>query len=378
MSSSPRASIVINNCNYGRFLREAIDSALSQTYSNHEVVVVDDGSTDNSREVLAGYAGRVVTVLKENGGQASAFNAGLRASRGDVIVFLDADDLLLPTALDRALARLEGTEAVKAHWPLWVIDERGRRTGGVVPEGILPEGDLRDRVVRQGPTNLLSPPTSGNAWSRPFLGAIFPMPEREYRIGADTYLFELAPFYGPLVSVPEPQGFYRCHGRNRYLSRTFADKLQQELGFFEHYCAVLTRYCKEQGWPVDPEVWRRNCWWHQLGRAVEEVAAVVPPGAPFILADGEAWGLDAELAGRPRLPLTERGGQYWGPPADDAEAIGECQRLHRAGARYLVVAWPAFWWLGHYAGWHRHLRGHAHCLVENERLLAFDLGPLPQ
>jgi hypothetical protein len=131
-------------------------------------------------------------------------------------------------------------------------------------------------------------------------------------------------------------------------------------------------------WPILPAEHfpgLEGAWEQQLGRAVEEVAAVVPPEAPFILADGEAWGLDAELAGRPRLPLTERGGQYWGPPADDAEAIGECQRLHRAGARYLVVAWPAFWWLGHYAGWHRHLRAHARCLMENERLLAFDLGP---
>src|SRR6201988_707109 len=88
-------TILINNYNYSRFLPYAIDSALAQTYRNIEVIVVDDGSTDNSREVLAKYAGRVIAVQKENGGQPTAFNAGFAASKGDIICFLDADDLFL-------------------------------------------------------------------------------------------------------------------------------------------------------------------------------------------------------------------------------------------------------------------------------------------
>src|SRR5262245_23561615 len=103
MNPWPVASIVINNYNYGRFLAGAIDSALGQTYAGTEVVVVDDGSTDESREVLARYAGRVVPVLQANGGQAAAFNAGFAACAGQVVLFLDADDLLLPTAVERAV-----------------------------------------------------------------------------------------------------------------------------------------------------------------------------------------------------------------------------------------------------------------------------------
>ena len=79
----PLVTVLINNYNYGRFLREAIDSALNQTYGNVEVVVVDDGSTDESRDIIDGYAGRIVSVLKKNGGQGSAFNAGIAASRGE-------------------------------------------------------------------------------------------------------------------------------------------------------------------------------------------------------------------------------------------------------------------------------------------------------
>ena len=90
------ASIVINNYNYGRFLPEAIESALGHTYPNTEVIVVDDGSTDNSREVISKYGSRVISVLKANGGQGSAFNAGFAASKGDLIFFLDSDDFFYP------------------------------------------------------------------------------------------------------------------------------------------------------------------------------------------------------------------------------------------------------------------------------------------
>ena len=92
MTLRPLVTVLITNYNYGRFLREAIDSALNQTYRNVEVVVVDDGSTDESREIIDGYGGRIVSVLKENGGQGSAFNAGIAASRGEIICLLDADD----------------------------------------------------------------------------------------------------------------------------------------------------------------------------------------------------------------------------------------------------------------------------------------------
>jgi glycosyltransferase involved in cell wall biosynthesis len=69
----PLVSVIINNYNYGRFLGEAIDSVLNQTYQRTETIVVDDGSTDNSREIIAGYGDRIIPVLKANGGQNSGF-----------------------------------------------------------------------------------------------------------------------------------------------------------------------------------------------------------------------------------------------------------------------------------------------------------------
>src|SRR6478735_6102551 len=95
----PLASVIINNYNYADYLHQAINSALQQDYSNTEVLVVDDGSTDQSRDVIFGYGSRVTPIFKSNGGQASALNAGAAASRGDIVLFLDADDVLLPSAV---------------------------------------------------------------------------------------------------------------------------------------------------------------------------------------------------------------------------------------------------------------------------------------
>src|SRR5690349_12902878 len=74
--TSPLVSVVVTNHNYGRFLGECLESALNQDYSPVEVVVVDDGSTDNSRQVLRGFGPSIETVLQECGGQAAAANAG--------------------------------------------------------------------------------------------------------------------------------------------------------------------------------------------------------------------------------------------------------------------------------------------------------------
>src|SRR5215208_2989974 len=104
VSESPLVSVLVSNYNYEHFLEEAVDSALKQTYSKLEVVVVDDGSTDGSRELIESYGDRVIPVLKENGGQASACNAGFRASKGEIVIFLDADDVLLPDTVGKVVA----------------------------------------------------------------------------------------------------------------------------------------------------------------------------------------------------------------------------------------------------------------------------------
>lgn len=365
------ASIVVNNRNYGRFLGQAIESALNQMYPTLEVIVVDDGSTDDSRDVIARYGDRVKAVFKENGGQASAFNAGLRASQGDLVLFLDSDDVLLPAAVEKAAAFFADPEIAKVHWRLRVIDENSDETGQLTPGGRLAEGDLRETAFRLGPTQYLSAPTSGNAWSRGFLESIFPVPDL-FRQGADTYLFELAPFLGTIRKIHEPLSLYRVHGGNFHGKMTLEYKIKRQLGFYDACVTRLEAYFGKKGRRVDVEEWRRNSWWHRHALALEELAGLPHPGKPLIVVDEAAWE-KGPIAGRRRIPFLEKDGCYYGSPADDETAIRELERLQPSGAGFLVFAWPAFWWLDYYPEFHRYLLSKYQVLLKNERLVVFEL-----
>jgi len=119
--------------------------------------------------------------------------------------------------------------------------------------------------------------------------------------------------------------------------------------------------------------WRttRN-WDHEVHLAAQEITAFIQLEECFILVDQELFGSDF-AAGRHAIPFLERDGQYWGPPPDDATAIQELHRLQKSGANFVVFGWPAFWWLGYYSGFHTYLRSKFPCVLENERLVAFDL-----
>ena len=152
---------------------------------------MDDGSTDGSREIIQGYGERIVPVLKENGGQASAFNAGFASSTGEIVIFLDADDYLAPEAAQR-VAESWRPGLSKIQYLLEVVNEKGEGKGQVEPfDRKLPNGDLRDLILSQG--LYASPPTSGNAFDRDALNRILPMPEKEWRICADGYIIMLTP-----------------------------------------------------------------------------------------------------------------------------------------------------------------------------------------
>jgi|GEM_PF-7049330 len=108
----------------------------------------------------------------------------------------------------------------------------------------------------------------------------------------------------------------------------------------------------------------------QNSLALSEIAGLIRPGETFILVDQDEWARKAP-PGRVAVPFLERDGTYWGPPADDATAIRECQRLQKAGAGYLVFGWPAFWWVEHYSSFYQHLLAHSSCLMKNERIEVF-------
>ena len=105
-------SVIIPNYNYAQYLREAIDSVLAQSYPEIEIIVVDDGSTDGSKEILDGYGNRVQAIFQRNQGVSAARNNGVKASRGEFVAFLDADDSWLPAKVEKQVDCLKTDEEI--------------------------------------------------------------------------------------------------------------------------------------------------------------------------------------------------------------------------------------------------------------------------
>jgi hypothetical protein len=213
--NAPKASIVITNYNYGRFIGRCIDSALAQSHPNIEVVVVDDASQDGSRDIILGYGSRVIPVLQaRNGGQGAAFNAGFRSCSGEVVLFLDADDWLYPHAVARVVERM-AAGAVQVQFRLHLVDGDGRRIDLLpAPEIEFDDGDVVPLLLARGRYECTV--TSGNAFARATLQTVLPVPEERFRISADGYLVTVAPFCGRIASIDEPLGAYAVHGTNNW------------------------------------------------------------------------------------------------------------------------------------------------------------------
>lgn len=213
--TAPTVSVVITNYNYGRFLARCIDSALAQTFPGVEVIVVDDASQDNSREIIESYGSRIVPVLQaRNGGQGAAFNAGFRACRGDIVIFLDADDWLYPDAVKQVVARMSSGVA-QVQYRLHLVNHQGRIIDVLPPPEVrFDAGNVVPILLARG--RYENTVTSGNAFARATLAEIMPVPEERFRISADGYLVTVAPFCGTVVAIEEPLGAYAVHGANNW------------------------------------------------------------------------------------------------------------------------------------------------------------------
>jgi glycosyltransferase involved in cell wall biosynthesis len=149
-------SILIPAFNQSQYLRQAVDSALAQTRTDIEIVVVDDGSTDDTPQVLAGYAGepRLRVIRQDNAGLAAARNRALREATGQYLCFLDSDDALLPDAVERHLAILEGDAGVAfTYSDVRIIDDQGAIQTPHTPvhaARTVVSGDILDSLILGG------------------------------------------------------------------------------------------------------------------------------------------------------------------------------------------------------------------------------------
>lgn len=214
--SKYKVSVVIPTYNYARFISQAIDSVLEQTFKNVEIVIVDDGSTDDTREVLAGYGVQVKAVFQQNKGVSAARNTGVKNSTGDLIAFLDADDIWLPTKLEKQVGCFleNDSEVGFVHCGIQEFDVHGNileESGNKVAEGWVANELLLLQPVVVGPG-------STTIVKREVFDKIDGFDERRILSASEDWEFcyrvaKVCKF----KFVPEILVRYRNHGENRHL-----------------------------------------------------------------------------------------------------------------------------------------------------------------
>jgi hypothetical protein len=250
----PLASLLTANYNYACYVGEAIESAVAQTYTNFEMIVCDDGSTDNSCEVIERCARRdprIKLIRKENGGVASALNVAYRASKGEIICFLDADDRFLPEKLKRVVEGfLSRPDCGFLGHQMFRTDANGRRLGVSPWIASPPDGWYGPFIVRNGD----SPPGlvfgSGLCLRREISDLIFPLPE-VIREGLDGVVMLLAPLMTPIIGLPAPLAEYRCHGGNLSITSQITS---ESLGHDQEVARAQWSFCKKYLESVHPRL----------------------------------------------------------------------------------------------------------------------------
>ena len=264
MESQPLASIIINNYNYDRFLSEAINSALDQTYPYVEVIVVDDGSIDNSRDIIASYGNRIIPVLKSNGGQASSLNEGLKASKGEIIFFLDSDDLFYSEKIEKIVNSFIENNLVDLDVIFNNLFEAIDKEGFLIEQKMVSDiFTLQDRewkllskfipgfhfnsffekelnkiccpnqvyefARRYRYVPFIGMPTSSISISRTMAEKLFPLPVDGYKVSADELIVKAASLIGRVYSTNVTLTKYRFHSNNNYWKAKAVTKAMQEL-----------------------------------------------------------------------------------------------------------------------------------------------------
>lgn len=224
--AKPLVSVVIDNYNYGRFLGQCLQSVLDQDYPKDrlEIIVVDDGSTDDSREVAARFKPRVTLIAQENKGQAGAFNTGFAAAQGDIVCMMDSDDYWEPDKVSSVAAAFEGSDAGIVQHYLRDVDISGRPLNNPIPPWP-PYYEVKDYL--DGKADLAA--TTGLAFRRDILKKITPIPSEVFNF-LDVYLQIKGMFLAPMRNLPRILGYHRIHGGNNW-AQTFMSPKKLEWDF---------------------------------------------------------------------------------------------------------------------------------------------------
>jgi len=234
-SSNIKVSVLISNYNYGKYLDYCIQSVLSQTYANVEIIVYDDGSTDNSLDILQQYENQVQIIARPNLGrgqcfnQINAVNSAFAASNGEIICLLDSDDAFLPQKIVSVVAEFKkNTETMLVQHRIEEIDNQNNRVS-VLHNEVFQRIDHLKAVYFTGRLDYYYMPTSALSFRRKYLDHLMPILEDQYdKVVLDIRLTRPVIFYGNVRNVDLTLGQYRLHATS-YTGQTMSRAYLRDL-----------------------------------------------------------------------------------------------------------------------------------------------------
>jgi hypothetical protein len=406
------------------FLSEALDSLLAQTYRDFELIISDNASTDRTAEICRTYAERDSRIRyyrnEQNLGASRNYTKAFERAMGEYFKWAAHDDRYHERYLEECVAVLDRDPAVVLCHALTVTIDASGRFGKKWPSrAALASGKPHERM-----REVLSRLETFAIWglARRSMLATTPL-LADYPAHDRPLLTEVA-LHGKLFEVPEYLFFEREHpGRSvrafnwRKPHEAVAWYAPEKAGklifpawrLLYEFTACIWRVpgrtgdrvlChKEVGrwaWQARGDLIRdlvvagarlpavgrivtgtvdwyaRLKWTIRTKRLARRMRGAIPTGDAVAIVDEHK--LDRNLIADWHLRnFPEHGGEYWGPPASDKAALSEIDRLRTGGTNYIAFAWPAFWWLTHYADLNRHLRCKFRCVFEDDLLIVFDM-----
>jgi glycosyltransferase involved in cell wall biosynthesis len=299
-----KLSVIIANYNYRNYVGAAIESALAVDWPDKEVIVVDDASTDDSGAIIEGFQGRVAAYFRPKSHQLGTHMFGFEQSTGDIIIFLDSDDLLEPEVM-REVAKVWRPGVSKVQYRMNLIDATGTQLGSALPQ--FPPKDDPEKLRRAFLRTMAytTPPGSGNAYSRDFVRDVFALGPTIPQ--SDAVLLTIAPILGDVLTIRKPLGRLRLHPASwgAMTESLITFKLRQLLHQDIYRAHLLATVCRQLRLPVSRDP-LKNSFHHLQYRLASYLIEPATHPFPDDTKSSLVLRLISSVAKSPQIPLRER------------------------------------------------------------------------
>ena len=359
----PSITIVTPSYNQGKFLEQTIRSVLLQNYPNLQYIIIDGGSLDNSVEIIKKYEKYLdYWISSPDKGQSDAINKGFSKSTGEIMAWLNSDDYYAPGTLNvvaNELNKNNGIFAMVGNCEIVFTD---------TTETKLSKGYFHSLSRLLEFWNGYTMPQSSIFWRKEVFDKVgFLNEDYHYTMDFDYWVRMAIHFDFKNIDKVLSYATYHSEAKTGDNYVTYHKELRENA---EHYWKTVTG--------IDTSILQASLKHYdefrsKVEEAIEVIRSIIPTGSSFILVDEDQWETNDFVSGRKRFHFISKKGAYNGVPENEISAIDELEKLKTAGAGFIVFTWSTFWWLEYYPALHQYLRTNFPCILENERLIIFDL-----